>query len=87
MVPISIVGTPENILVRTFPSEVEVTYMIAVSRFHSVIPSDFSIVISYEDILSKKSNLHALTLERYPTHIRNPRIKPDKVECMIEIIK
>jgi hypothetical protein len=87
MVPISIVGTPENILVRTFPSEVEVTYMIAVSRFHSVIPSDFSIVISYEDILSNKSNLHALTLERYPTHIRNPRIKPDKVECMIEIIK
>ncbi len=87
MVPVTIIGTPENLHVRAFPSEVEVTYMVAVSRYNSVIPSDFSVSINYEDILSNKSNLHSLTLERYPAHIRNPKIKPEKVECMIEVIK
>ncbi len=87
LVPITIVGAPDNIQVRTFPSEVEVTYMAGFSRFNSIIPADFTITLPYNELISSNDNTHPLTLEQHPLHIVKPKLKPEEVQWIIEFVK
>lgn len=87
IIPITVMGTPENLQVRTFPSEVEVTYMAGFSRFKSIIPADFSVIIQYNDLISSNNNTQNLTIDKYPTHVIKPKLKPDKVQWIIEFVK
>ena len=87
MVPITVVGVPENLQVRTFPSEVEVTYMAGFSRFKTIIPADFTITLQYNELISSNNDTHPLTLEQYPSHIVKPKLKTEKVQWIIEFVK
>lgn len=87
IVPVKVVGVPENLRVRTFPSEVEVTYMAGFSRFKSVIPADFNVTIQYNDLISSNNNTQPLKLEQYPSHIIKPKLKTEEVQWIIEFVK
>lgn len=87
MVPITVIGVPENLRVRTFPSEVEITYMAGFSRFKSIIPADFTVTLHYNELISSSNNTHKLTLEQYPSHIVKPKLKVEEVQWIIEFVK
>lgn len=87
LVPITVMGVPENLQVRTFPAEAEVTYMAGFSHFKSIIPADFTITLPYSELISSSNNTCKITLEQYPSHIQKPKVKPEEVQWIIEFIK
>ena len=87
MVPVTVTGVPKNLQVRTVPAEVEVVYMAGFSQFKSIIPADFTVTLLYEDLIRSNNNTHAVTLSQYPSHVLKPKIKPEKVQWLIEFIK
>jgi YbbR domain-containing protein len=87
LVPIKVINVPNNMQVRTFPSEVEVTYLAGFSKFKGIIPADFTVTINYNDLISSNSTTHNPTLEQYPAYVLKPKIKQESVTWIIEIIK
>lgn len=87
LVPVKVLGVPKNMHVRTFPSEVEVTYLAGFSRFKAIIPADFLVTIQYNDLISSSTTTQAVELEKYPSYVVKPKLKTDKVQWVIEFIE
>lgn len=87
LVPIKVLGVPGNLRVRTFPSEIEVTYLAGFSRFKSIIPADFLLTIQYNDLISSNNTTQAVHLEKYPAYVIKPKLKTDKVQWVIEFVE
>jgi hypothetical protein len=86
VVPVRVLGVPKNLRVRTFPAEVEVTYMAGFSRFKSIIPADFTVTIQYNDLISSNQTTERLHLEQFPKYILKPKVRPEQVKWIIEFI-
>ncbi|MCL2597612.1 MAG: hypothetical protein FWD66_08175 [Paludibacter sp.] len=83
-IPITIINCPENILIKTFPSIVDVTFNVGADSYNKVKISDIQVIFDYRDIRSNdrgKISLHAQALAPY---ISNIQIKPSNVEFVIE---
>jgi YbbR domain-containing protein len=82
-VPITIQNKPENIIVKLFPSEVKVNFLVGLSEFESITPASFVFGVDYES-LNSNSNSANITLSRVPENIEMLRFTPNTVEFLIE---
>ena len=83
-IPVTIINCPENILIKTFPSVVDVTFNVGADAYNKVKNSDIQVTFDYRDIRTNdngKITLHANALAPY---ISNMQIKPSNVEFVIE---
>ncbi|MGQ7869290.1 hypothetical protein [Sunxiuqinia sp. sy24] len=82
-IPVKIDSLPRKIHVHLFPAEVKVTFLISLSRFSDVLPSDFRASVSYQDI---KNNLDYLPvkLDKTPAQFKLVNFAPMKIEYLIE---
>ena len=83
-IPIQEVNFPAGVSLRTFPSEASVTFRIGASKYNSVSPQDFLILISYEELIQNDSPKVRLHLKSIPEFISNVRIRPEEVDYLIE---
>jgi len=82
-IPLAIDSIPDNLKINLFPAEVKVSFMIGLSRFSEINPSDFKASVSYGDILNKLDYL-PVKLEKIPPHLKSVNILPMKIEYLIE---
>lgn len=85
-VPVVGVGFPKNKLLKTFPSKVNVTFQVGLSRFKNITADDFSIEVSYEELKYNRSDKCKLRLKTLPVGATHIRISPEKVDYLIEQI-
>lgn len=83
-VPVREVNFPAGLALRTFPNEVLVTFRIGASKYNSVTPQDFLILVSYEELLQNDHPKIRLHLKTSPEGISNVRIHPQEVDYLIE---
>jgi hypothetical protein len=83
-VPVSGLNFPEEDHLLSFPPEVQVTFLVGVSRYTRIKPEDFIIGIDYQDMMASNSKTMPLKLVKTPSYIRQVRITPLKVDCLIE---
>jgi hypothetical protein len=79
-VPVTIINKPNNVVINTFPREIEVVYQVGLSNFNKINPTSFLVVFDYEQykkdtliqyltpVIQHKSDLIA-TLKVYPPQI------------------
>jgi hypothetical protein len=82
--PISIVNCPPNIIIRTFPAFVNVTFNVGLSHFKSVNTNDLKIVFDYNDIIKSDNLKYSLKIQNETSYISNIRISPNEVEYLLE---
>ncbi|KOH45150.1 CdaR family protein [Sunxiuqinia dokdonensis] len=82
-IPVTIDSIPDNFKINFFPAEVKVSFMIGLSRFSEIDPSDFRASVSYADIENKVDYL-PVTLENIPNHLKSVDFLPKKIEYLIE---
>jgi len=82
--PISIVNCPPNIIIRTFPAFVNVTFNVGLSHFKSVNSNDLKIVFDYNDIIKSDNLKYSLKIQNETSYISNIRISPNEVEYLLE---
>ncbi len=82
-VPVTIKDLPQGVQVNLFPDKVNVSFMIALSRFRDVDAGDFRISADYGEIKKKEELLH-LKIDTQPPFIHSLSLSPEQIEYLIE---
>lgn len=83
-VPVGCINFPASKHLRTFPSQVKITFRVGAALFKSITAEDFVLAVTYEDILNNASPKLPLCLKSVPEGVSNVRIEPAEVDYLIE---
>ncbi len=83
-VPVQGVNFPAGKTLRTFPTKVDVTFLIGTTLYNTIEAENFVIVVNYEDLINNKDNRCSLRLKSTPFGVQRARISPSEVEYVIE---
>lgn len=83
-VPIHSINFPPNKILKTFPSKVSLTFQVGLGRFKSIVPEDFLITVSYDELLKCGTDKYHVKLKTAPEGINYIRIEPSEVDFIIE---
>lgn len=83
-VPVIGIGFPADKVLRTFPSRVKIRFLVAFHRFLQVGPEDFSIDVSYNELLNSEGAKCHLTITSAPEGVSHLRVEPESVDFLIE---
>lgn len=83
-IPVMGLNFPADKTLKTFPSVVQITFRIESARFQSIVPEDFVLAITYEELLQNPDEKFRLHLKSLPEGVSNARIQPAEVDYLIE---
>ena len=83
-VPLRGVNFPADKVLRAFPSKVQVTFRVGVSRFRQIEAADFHIYVSYEELLHSGSDKYTVKMKNLPDGVSQVRFSPEQVDFLIE---
>ena len=83
-VPVVGVGFPKDKLLRTFPSKVQVTFQVGLSRFKEVTAEDFVVEVNYKDLQDGKNEKCKPSLQVLSRFANRARMNPAEVDYIIE---
>lgn len=83
-VPLRGVNFPADKVLRAFPSKVQVTFQVGLSRFRQIGADDFHINVSYEELLHLGSDKYTVKLKNIPKGVSHVRFNPEQVDFLIE---
>jgi YbbR domain-containing protein len=82
-VPVWIEHQPDKVRVRLFPHEVDVRFSVGLASFPHVKSEDFSLYVSWNDIVNKAPVLK-VKVKKQPDSVKSLMITPENVEYLIE---
>ena len=83
--PIEVINLPDTLNLRTFPSNIQVSFFVGLSDFKFAVADSFKVVVDYQEIKNAGGQRVPLSLSSHPKHINNVRLTPDSIEYIIEI--
>lgn len=83
-IPIVGINVPQGKVIRTFPAKVAVNFVTGVSLFRRLKPSDFRVVVDYNEIMKHPSDKCTLQLRRVPHGISRASLAVQQVDYLIE---
>lgn len=81
-IPIKTKNLPENMDVTVFPNQVEIKFMVSLSKLSTINEFDFSASVDCSSINSQFKKIK-VNLDKYPTHIKSISLKPANVEYVL----
>ena len=83
-IPVTAINCPQYTSIRTFPTFVNVTYTVGLSKFYTLSPTDLQVYLDYNDLKLSKQSKQILKIKNNTSHISNIRISPSEVEIILE---
>ena len=83
-VPVTAINMPPDMVLRTFPSRVTVRFTIGASLFRTIKPSQFKVVVDYNDLSSNPSDKCTLQLRSVPRSVSKARLDIETVDYLLE---
>lgn len=83
-VPVSAVNIPPGSILRMFPSQVQVRYVVGASQYKQIDENDFRVVADYATTQGGTANKCQLRLVKSPRVVRNPTLTISEVDYLIE---
>ncbi len=83
-VPVLVRNKPDDITVKLFPSEINLTCLVGLSEFEDITASSFSAYVDYNEIKGSASKLNVL-VEKKSSYIQLVRTSPETVEYLTEL--
>jgi YbbR domain-containing protein len=80
---ILVTNEPDSLEVRTFPKNVDITYLVGLSNYDKVIPELFKVSVSYSQVKQGKERLD-VTVEKAPEYLKSYTYSPQSVDYIIE---
>ncbi len=82
-VPVEVINLPDTLLIKTFPSEVSVSYLVALTDYERVSRQQFRAEADYSIPVTMTGRL-PVRLARQPDFIRAVRYYPQSVDFIVE---
>lgn len=84
-VPVYGINFPSSRILRTFPSKVQVTFQVGLSRYKEITGDFFAVNIPYQDLVQLGTNQkYTVTLNNIPQGVSVVRITPPQIDYLIE---
>lgn len=83
-VPVSARHLPENFHFKSFPSSVRVSFMVGLSQFDDILPTDFSAIVDFSEVQGLSVERMKVKIEKMPRGIQNMTYSPIFVDYLIE---
>jgi len=81
-IPIRVINKPDSVVLRTFPNEITISFLVGFSNYDKIIKPLFDVIVDYSEI-SEKTKLK-VQLMKCPDYIKLVRVKPEFLEYIIE---
>jgi hypothetical protein len=82
-IPVVTRNLPPSFNLRLFPSSVEITYNVGLSRYDQVLDTHFVLSVDYRQVANSPGTLE-VKVERSAPFIENLSLSPDRVEYLVE---
>lgn len=82
--PVKVINCPDDLIVRTFPSQVKLTFNVAMSHFKTVTMNDIRVELDYFKLVNSPDEKQQLFVSTTVSYISNIRSELDEVEYVIE---
>jgi YbbR domain-containing protein len=83
-VPVVGINFPQDKVLRTFPTNVKVTFQIGLSRFLEVDANDFMVAVDYNELQNEQDDKCKLVLKQFPKGVNHVRMNPKEMDYIIE---
>jgi hypothetical protein len=83
VIPLTAVNSPDNMRVRIFPEEVEVSYIVALIDYKTITPEMFSMQVDLSEIKVQGTKKLEVVPAGFPQTVNINRIEPREVEYLI----
>ncbi|HYX09561.1 MAG TPA: CdaR family protein [Bacteroidales bacterium] len=83
-VPIVPINLPDTLVMKLFPSEINVSYLVGLSDYDKVQPSSFRATVDYNSIATSINNKLRVSVEMAPPFVRSVKYQPKNVDFVIE---
>ena len=84
VVPVTVINCPDDIVLRIFPSQVELSFNVPMSRFSTINVNAVRVLFDYGQLNGDNKLKHTLKIENNEPLIRNLRLLTSDVEYLIE---
>ena len=84
LVPVTVVNAPEGVVVKTFPSRVEVRVAVGVKRSENIRAEQFSIVADYNELSPDNNAKLPIRVHNQPKGVLKTTLKANSVDYLIE---
>ncbi len=84
MVNVTYVNVPDSIEIKAIPNEVELKFLIPLSKMASLASAKFIAEIDYTEINDNFSHKLKIVLAEYPEYIQSLTLNPGKVEYILK---
>lgn len=82
--PVQVKNCPYDLIVRTFPAQVKLTFNVALSHFKSVSLNDIAVDVDFQHLLKNNEGKQKLNIKSRASYISNIRSEFEEVEYVIE---
>lgn len=82
-VPVTVLNLPNDISIRTFPSEVSILCKANVEVLKKVTATDFSLTADFNDYVDENSPILKLSLTKKPEGVYSAKLKEESVEFIL----
>lgn len=83
-IPVTGLNFPSGQYLLSFPPTVKVTFFVGLSSYKNIKDTDFEISVDHTNLMKSEKRSQKVKLSKYPATIRNIRIQPESVDCLIE---
>ncbi|WP_445734935.1 CdaR family protein [Mariniflexile sp.] len=81
-IPVTMLNVPNNIKLKYFPKEVNVSYYVSLNDFKSVLAKDFKVVSDFNKATSEQSFI-VPEIETFPKVVKHVKINQQHIEFII----
>ena len=86
-VPIVAINFPADKTLRTFPSQVKISFRVGTKNYKKVTADDFVLALTYEELIEAEDAKLKLRLRSIPEGVSQVRITPESVDYLIEQVE
>jgi YbbR domain-containing protein len=81
--PIQCINLPDSLVIKLFPESINVSYLVAFSKYEKLTPELFKAIVDYKDVIKNPSKLK-VEITKFPEYINLGKITPERVEYIIK---
>jgi hypothetical protein len=82
--PIEVINRPGGVVLRIFPNQIQISFLVALSEYKKVKANQFRVVVDYNSVVNNPGNKLKVDVTNSPANIHSQKFEPSYVEYLIE---
>ena len=82
--PIETINTNDSIKLRTFPTKINITFLVGTKNYKQISEDDFKLVVDASTLATHANNKCKIELQEHPKEVFRIRLSQQEVEYLIE---